>query len=69
MTNRSTTTTAIKLRVATAATRCAWAILRAADRLRDLGLRTEAWAGRLAYRWGVDDDVVATLTGETPVID
>lgn len=59
------TTTAITRRIATAAVRYSWTILRTAERHRALGARMEARAHRLAVRWGCVDDVLATLDSET----
>jgi hypothetical protein len=57
-------TTAITRHIATAAMRCSWAILSAAERLRAKAERMEDWAYRLARWGGCVDDMLATLTNE-----
>lgn len=51
-------------RVATAAIKCSWAVQTAGERKRALGERMEAWAHRLAVRWGCVDTVLATITSD-----
>jgi hypothetical protein len=58
-------TTAIKRRLATAAIRRSWLTIKAAERHLERGLRLEAWAHRLAERWGCVDDALATLTNQS----
>lgn len=50
--------------IATAALRLGWTILDVAINVQARGERLEAWAGRLAARWGCEDDVIATVTSE-----
>jgi hypothetical protein len=57
-------TTAITRHIATAAIRCGWAILRAAENHRARGEHLTTWAEHLAERRGCVDDVLATLTNE-----
>lgn len=57
-------TTAITSRIATALVRRSWAIQDAAARSQARGERMEAWANRVAARWGVVDTVVPTVTAE-----
>jgi len=57
-------TTAIIATIAAAAVRYSWAIQDAADRRQARGERVEAWANRLAARWGVIEPVLSTVTSE-----
>jgi hypothetical protein len=57
-------TTAIARTVATAALRRSWDIESSSARRQARGERMEAWAERLAVRWGCVDDVTATVTCE-----
>jgi hypothetical protein len=58
-------TSALTCHIATTAIKCSWSILSAGERVQALGERAEAWAHRLAARWGCVDDVLATITIET----
>ncbi|MBR0819232.1 hypothetical protein [Bradyrhizobium liaoningense] len=57
-------TTAASHRIVTAAVRFSWAVQAAGEREQALGERIEAWAHRLAVRWGCVDTVLATVTRE-----
>lgn len=57
-------TTAIIATIAAAAVRQSWAIQDAAARRQARGERMEAWANRLAARWGVVEPVLSTVTSE-----
>jgi len=57
-------TTAIIANIAAAAVRHSWAIQDAAARRQARGERMEAWANRLAARWGVVEPVLSTVTSE-----
>lgn len=59
-------TTTLTCHIATTAIKCSWAILSAGERVRAFGERMEAWAHRLAVRWGCVDDVLANITTESP---
>ncbi|WP_167767588.1 hypothetical protein [Bradyrhizobium frederickii] len=52
-------------RTTTAAIKLSWAVQNAGERKQALGERMEAWAHRLAARWGCVDTVLATVTRET----
>ncbi|MHC2401413.1 hypothetical protein ACVMGC_005957 [Bradyrhizobium barranii subsp. barranii] len=57
-------TTAASHRIVTAAIKFSWAVQIAGERKQALGERMEAWAHRLAVRWGCVDTVLATVTRE-----
>ena len=57
-------TTAISHPGVTAAIKCSWAVQTSGERKQALGERMEAWAHRLAVRWGCVDDVITTITSE-----
>jgi hypothetical protein len=57
-------TTAIIRSIAAAVLRRSWDIQRSAAYTQARGERMEAWAERLAVRWGCVDDVIATVTSE-----
>jgi hypothetical protein len=50
--------------LAAAALRSSWNIQNAAARTQSHGERMEAWAHRLAVRWGCVDEVITTVTNE-----
>jgi hypothetical protein len=56
--------TAIIANIATTAVRQSWAMQDAAARCQARGERMEAWANRLAARWGVVEPVLTTVTTE-----
>jgi len=58
-------TTALTHRIIATAIKCSWAIQTAGESKQALGVRLEAWAERLAVRWGCADDVLAIITPET----
>ncbi|TYO67575.1 hypothetical protein FXV83_05285 [Bradyrhizobium hipponense] len=58
-------TTALTHRLVATAIKWSWAVQTAGERKQALGERMEAWAHRLAVRWGCVDDVLATITTET----
>ncbi|WP_038975640.1 hypothetical protein [Bradyrhizobium japonicum] len=57
-------TTAASHRIVTAAIKFSWAAQNAGERKQALGERVEAWAHRLAVRWGCVDTVLAKVTRE-----
>jgi hypothetical protein len=60
--NIATATASVRLR---RDIKLSWAIQSAGDRKQARRERLEAWAHRLAVRWGCVDDVLATITAET----
>jgi hypothetical protein len=58
-------TTAVTHRIIATAIKWSWAIQTAGERKQARGARLEAWADRLAIRWGCADDVLATIATET----
>ncbi|MBR0844517.1 hypothetical protein JQ607_30315 [Bradyrhizobium liaoningense] len=50
--------------IVTTAIKCSWAVQAAGERKQALGERMEAWAHRLAVRWGCVDTVLATVTSD-----
>ncbi|MEY9232929.1 hypothetical protein ABIF68_001356 [Bradyrhizobium japonicum] len=57
-------TTAASLHIVAGAIKFSWAVQTAGERKQALGARMEAWAHRLAVRWGCVDTVLATITSE-----
>ena len=62
-TMKSITTTTARI-IATTALRHSWSVLNVATRLQSRGERLEAWAHRVAVRWGCFDDVIDTVVSE-----
>lgn len=58
-------TTALTHRLVATAIKLSWTVQTAGERKQARGARWEAWAHRLAVRWGCVDDVLATITTET----
>ncbi|MET4426301.1 hypothetical protein [Bradyrhizobium sp. RT3a] len=57
-------TTATRHRIVATAIKWSWAIQTAGERKQTRGVRLEAWADRLAVRWGCANDVLATIATE-----